>query len=145
MIDRILKEEGEGYTEYLHCMFRAYLASDSTKIVDAIKDERRRWTQDKLGAAYTCLDLMKLGRLTYNNLVDNESWNGKPAKSKYAEKNTCSWPQSRSPSLTVIGEIMENHLENRGMGFKTMALVRTFHGASRTKVISLQSMVGDVP
>jgi len=94
MIDRILKEEGEGYTEYLRSMFRAYLASDSTKIVDAIKEERRRWTQDKLGAAYTYLDLMKLGRLAYNNLVDKESWNDKPTKSKYAEKNTWPWPQS---------------------------------------------------
>ena len=75
-------------------MFSAYLACNNTEFVDVIKDERRGWTQGKLGAAYTYLDLMKLGRLAYNNLVDKESWNDKPTKSKYAEKNTWPWPQS---------------------------------------------------
>ena len=62
--DKILKEEGEGYNEYLRSMFRAYLACKNTEFVEAIKDERRRWTQGKLGASYTYLDLMELGRLT---------------------------------------------------------------------------------
>merc|ERR1740124_2039321 len=87
MRDRILKEEGEGYNKYLRSMFHVYLASDNTEFVDTIKNERRRWTQGKLGADYTYLDLMELGRLTYNNLIEKDSWNGKPAKSKDAEKN----------------------------------------------------------
>ena len=80
MIDRILKEECERYNQYLRSMFRAYLECDNTEFVDAIKDERRRWTHGKLGAAYTYLDLMELGRLTYNNLVDEESWSSKTSK-----------------------------------------------------------------
>ena len=60
----IIKEEGDGYNEYLRSMFRAYLSCDDNEFADTIKDERRKWTQGKLGTSYTYRDLMDLGRLT---------------------------------------------------------------------------------
>ena len=68
--DNIIKEEGDGYNEYLRLMFRAYLSCDNEEFLDAIKDERRQWMQGKLGTTYTYRDLMDLGRLTYNILLD---------------------------------------------------------------------------
>ena len=85
--DKIFKEEGDGYNEYLRSMFRAYMTCDDEEFVDAIKDERRKWMQGKLGPKYTYRDLMDLGRLTFNNLVDEGSWSTKPPKAKDAEKN----------------------------------------------------------
>ena len=37
----IIKEEGDGYNEYLRSMFRAYLSCDDKEFADTIKDERR--------------------------------------------------------------------------------------------------------
>ena len=85
-------------------MFCAYLASVNVEFVDAIKDERMQWTQGKLGAAYTYLDLMELGRLMYNNLVDEEYWSSKMLKSKEEEKNY----------LTLATEMITKFNRNRG-------------------------------
>ena len=74
--DKIIKEEGDGYNEYLRSMFRAYLSCSDTEFVDAIKDERRKWTQGKLGSTYSYRELMDLGRLTFNNLLEEGTWNG---------------------------------------------------------------------
>lgn len=68
-------------------MCRAYLSCNDAEFVDTIKDERRKWTQGKLGPAYSYRDLMDLGRLAYNSLVDEESWSTKGVKPKDAEKN----------------------------------------------------------
>ena len=83
----IIKEEGDGYNEYLRSMFRAYLSCDDKEFADTIKDERRKWTQGKLGTSYTYRELMDLGRLTYNNLLDEGSWNSKASAKKSDEKN----------------------------------------------------------
>ena len=55
----IIKEEGEGYNEYLRSMFRGYLSCSDPEFADAIKDERRKWTQGKLGSTYSYRDLME--------------------------------------------------------------------------------------
>lgn len=87
--DKIIKDEGNEYTEYLCSMFKAYLSCSDTEFEDTIKDERWKWTQGKLRTLYSYRDLMGLGRLTYNNLLDEESWNkGSTTKVKNsAEKN----------------------------------------------------------
>jgi len=86
--ERIIKEEGDGYNEYLCSMFRAYLECRNKEFVDAIKDERRKWTHGKLENSYSYHDLMDLGRLTYNNLMDENTWSAKPqAKPRNDEKN----------------------------------------------------------
>ena len=41
----IIKEEGDSYNKYLCSMFRGYLSRDDKEIIDAIKDEGRKWTQ----------------------------------------------------------------------------------------------------
>ena len=87
--DMTIKEEGEGYNEYLRPMFRGYLSCSDSEFVDAIKDERKQLTQGKLGSNYSYRDLMDLGRLTYNKLLDEGTWDNKsvpPAKKK-EEKN----------------------------------------------------------
>ena len=70
----ITKEEGEGYSEYLRAMFRAYLSSGNQKFLDAIQAEERDWMQGKVRSGYGYRDLMSLGRLTYNNLLEKGAW-----------------------------------------------------------------------
>ena len=86
----IIKEEGKGYNEYLRSMFRAYLSSNNKEFVETIKEERRKWIQGKLGKTYSYIDLMDLGRLSYNNLedIEEEPKIQKPsASNKEEEKN----------------------------------------------------------
>ena len=70
----------------MRSLFRSYLTSGNTEFTTAISSERRDWIQGKVKADYSYLDLMDLGRLTYNNLVDDESWIKKEAKMEH-EKN----------------------------------------------------------
>ena len=72
--DTIIKEEGTCYNEYLRSLFCAYLSSGNDEFTDAIASERRDWIQGKVKIDYSFLDLMELGRLTYNNLIKDESW-----------------------------------------------------------------------
>ena len=76
--DAIVKEEGQGYNEYLRSMFRAYLTCEDEEFLNAIKDECRKWIQGKLPATYLYRDLMDLGRVTFNNLMDETSWKTLP-------------------------------------------------------------------
>ena len=79
--DAIIKEEGRGYNEYLRSLFRAYLSCTNDEFLEAIKEERRKWIQGKLEDTYSYRDLLDLGRVTYNNLLDEDSW-AKVAKPK---------------------------------------------------------------
>ena len=69
--DAIIAEEGKGYNEYTRMLFQAYLTSSNAEFVIAIKEEERRWIQDKL-PDYSHTDLLELGRVTFNNLPDTE-------------------------------------------------------------------------
>ena len=69
----IIKEEGVGYNDYLRSLFRAYLTCPEEEFLEAIKNERRDWIQGKVIAEYSYRNLMDLGRVTYNNLVDESS------------------------------------------------------------------------
>ena len=64
----IIAEEGTGYNEYTRMLFQSYLHSNNAEFKVAIKEEERRWIQDKL-PNYTHNDLIELGRVTFNNLV----------------------------------------------------------------------------
>ena len=72
--ERITKEEGDGYNEYLRSLFRSYLTSSNKEFVEAINAERRNWIQGKLKDDYSYQHLMELARVTFNNLVEDESW-----------------------------------------------------------------------
>ena len=74
MRGEITKEEGEGYSEYLRTMFRTYLTSNNQSFLESINAEERDWMQGKVRPGYGYRDLMNLGRLTYNNLVNKGDW-----------------------------------------------------------------------
>ena len=75
----IIKEEGNGrYNEYLRSLFKTYLGCANGEFIETIKDEKRKWTQGKLPADYDYRDLLELGRVTYNNISqDEEGWKSK--------------------------------------------------------------------
>ena len=88
--EAIIKEEGKGYNEYLRSLFRAYLTCDQEEFLDAIKDEKREWIQGKVPLNYSYRNLLSLGRVTFNNLVDEEECKVKPGpkpEGKEEEKN----------------------------------------------------------
>ena len=77
---QIIREEGDGYSESLRSLFRAYRASPNAEFRDAIASEKRNWTQGKLPDTYSYLDLMDLARLEYNNAVEDETWDATKGK-----------------------------------------------------------------
>ena len=88
----IIKEEGHGYNKYLRLRFRAYLTCKDQEFLDVIEDEHRKWIEGKLPAKYTYIDLMDLGRVTFNNLMDEDLWSILP-KTKEAEGEKTFQPQ----------------------------------------------------
>ena len=70
----IIKEEGQGrYNEYLRSLFKTCLGCANTEFVESIKDEKRKWTQGKLPPTYDYRDLLELGRVTFNNITQDEN------------------------------------------------------------------------
>ena len=81
----IIKEEREGlYKQYVRSMFRTYLTVDNEEFVDAIKVEKRLWTQGNQLKGYSFRDLMQMETATCNNLVASNEWkeNGKQTSNK---------------------------------------------------------------
>ena len=74
--EEIKKEEGEGYNEYLRALFKGYLAAQNEEFLQTIGAEKRNWVQGKASTGYSYRDLMGIGRITYNNLVSDETWKG---------------------------------------------------------------------
>jgi hypothetical protein len=105
--EHITKEEGEGYTEYLRALFRAYLTSTNKEFVDSIAAERRDWIQGKVGANYSHRDLMELGRLTYNNLVEDGTWETNPKNSAVKTKE-----QNFLALATELVKTLSNQTDN---------------------------------
>ena len=87
----IIKEEGKGYNEYLRSLFRAYLTVPDAEFIEAVKDEKRDWIQGKLVADYDYSNLMDLGRVTFNNITDEDyvkvKTNPKSESKQEGEKN----------------------------------------------------------
>ena len=85
---KIFKEEGEGYNNYIFLLFRAYCTCSNENFTDEIEAERRCWIQGKLKDTFSVLDLMDLIRLTYNNSIEDDSWqNNKKAVGKQKDNN----------------------------------------------------------
>ena len=78
--EMIIKEEGVWYNKYMRSLFRSYLTSINKEFTDVISSERRDWIQGKVKVDCSYLDLMELARLTYNNLIKDDSWIKKEAK-----------------------------------------------------------------
>ena len=81
--NNIIKEEGPGYNKYICSMFRVYLTCEDEEFINVIKDEQRIWIQGKLSGAYSYCDLIDLGRVTFNNFMDEKVWTVLP---KHQEK-----------------------------------------------------------
>ena len=77
----IVRQEGPGkYNEYIRYTFKTYLTSDNEEFNEAIKDVKRRWTQDLLPQTYALTDLMATASKTYNNIVVDGGWNHSDTK-----------------------------------------------------------------
>ena len=71
----IIKLEGDGkYNEYVRSIFKTYMSSDNEEFLDAIKAEKRMWSQGKAKANYSHRDVMSTATTTYNNLLAEKSW-----------------------------------------------------------------------
>ena len=110
----IIKEEGDGYyNEYLRSLFKAYLECGNSEFVEAVKDEKRKWTQGKLPSNYSYRELLDLGRLTYNNLSEDGDWKLLESKPKGNDNN--SNPTDQKNFLALATELISN-LKNSNRG-----------------------------
>jgi len=126
---QIIKEEGDGYNEYLRSMFRAYLECGNEEFADVIKNERRKWTHGKLGTSYYYHDLMDLGRLTYNNLLDENTWSVKPqAKPRNDEKNYLALATQLMSQMKAIQD------GNNGIKAMEVTELKAMEGSSRVVI-----------
>ena len=73
MLDKIIKEKGNGYSKYLRLLFRAYLTSNNEEFTDAVSAELRDSIQGKVNADCSYLDIIDLARLTYKNLAKDKA------------------------------------------------------------------------
>ena len=71
----IVRQEGTGkYNEYIRYAFKTYLTSTNEEFNEAIKDVKRRWTQDLLPPNFSLMDLMATASKTYNNIFADGGW-----------------------------------------------------------------------
>ena len=108
--DKIIKEEGDGYNEYFCSMFRVYLSCKERDFVDTVKDERRKWTQGKLGLKYLYRELMDLWRWTYSNILDEYLWNAKLEPKSKDEKSYLALPTAL---MTKMSDMNNSRSTNR--------------------------------
>ena len=84
--DLNIRDEGGGYDEYLRSLFRAYQVSDQQEFKDTIAEEKRNWVHGKVKPGYSFRDLMEVARVTFNNLVEDESWTVRRKKVEKSEQ-----------------------------------------------------------
>lgn len=70
----LCQEESGKYKEYIWYTFKTYLATINQEFNEAIKDVKRRWTQDFLSNNYSATDVMVNVSKTYNNIVADIGW-----------------------------------------------------------------------
>ena len=115
----IIKEEGKGrYNEYLRSLFKTYLGCGNMEFVESIKDEKRKWTQGKLPPMYDHRDLLELGRVTYNNISqDEDGW--KANEMDMGVRNTTTAPSNEKKFLALATELINTLKQNKGLGEET--------------------------
>ena len=71
----IIREEGKDkYNEYVRIIFKTYLTVKNQEFLDTLKDNKRKWSNEKCPATYTYRDVMKVAMKTYNNLKASKEW-----------------------------------------------------------------------
>ena len=110
----IIKEEGQGrYNEYLRSLFKTYLGCGNPEFVESIKDEKRKWMQGKLPPTYDHKDLLELGRVTFNNISqDDEGWKTNDVNSKL--KGITGAPSDEKNFLALATELISSLKRNGG-------------------------------
>eukprot|EP00957_Ditylum_brightwellii_P101543 7739137-Ditylum_brightwellii.AAC.1 len=72
-----MKEVGkDGYTEYLRCLFKAYLTAVDPEFLDAMTLERRLWLIGRQADSYEYAELMQFALTLFNNLTALSKWKG---------------------------------------------------------------------
>ena len=102
----IIAEEGEGYNEYTRMLFKAYETSTNEEFQESVKEEERKWIQDKLKPDYSFTDLIELGRVTYNNQVESGNWE--------APKQTAQPKGTEQPQFLALATEILNKLKGDG-------------------------------
>ena len=80
--DLIIRDEGDKYDEYLRSLFRAYQASNQPEFSDTIAAQKRKWIHGEVKSGYSFRDLMEVARVTYNNMIEDRSWNVRKKKTE---------------------------------------------------------------
>ena len=101
----IIAKEGEGYNEYTRMLFKAYKTSTNAELKEAVKEKEQKWIQDKLKTDYSFTDLFELGRIKYNNQVENENWE--------APKETEQSKAAGQPQFLALATKILNKLKTR--------------------------------
>ena len=109
----IIAEEGEGYNEYTRMLFKAYKSSTNVEFKESVKEEERKWIQDKLKADYSFVDLLELGRVTFNNQVENGNWE--------TQKQSTQSKVAEQPQFLALATEILNKLKGGGDASKTDA------------------------
>ena len=109
----IIAEEGEGYNEYTRMLFKAYKSSTNVEFKESVKEEERKWIQDKLKADYSFVDLLELGRVTFNNQVENGNWE--------TQKQSTQSRAAEQPQFLALATEILNKLKGGGDASKTDA------------------------
>ena len=55
-------------------LLKAYKTSKTEEVRASVKEEERKWIQDKLKPDYSFTDLLEIVRATYKNQIENEIW-----------------------------------------------------------------------
>ena len=74
-LDLIIRDKEDKYDKYLRSLFRAYQASDQPEFRGTIAVQKRKWVRGEVNPGYNFRDMMEIARVTYNNIIENRSWN----------------------------------------------------------------------
>ena len=69
---------------------------------ESVKEEERKWIQDKLKPDYSFTNLIELGRVTYNNQVESENWE---APKQAAQPKGTEQPQFLALATEILNKL----------------------------------------
>ena len=121
--DLIIREEGDKYDEYLRSLFRAYQVSNQEELRETIAAQKRKWVHGEVKPGYHFRDLMEVARVTYNNMVEDRSWN--VPKKKGGTSDERNYLALATQILQKVESVCESHSGNgrnrNGDGFPQYA------------------------
>eukprot|EP00957_Ditylum_brightwellii_P198531 15130629-Ditylum_brightwellii.AAC.1 len=67
----------DGYTEYLRCLFKTYLAAVDPEFLEAVTLEQRLWLMGRQANSYEYADLTQFALTLFNNRTALSEWKGR--------------------------------------------------------------------